>query len=409
MSINRIAFIALWLFIFSMPWERAVAIPGVGGAGTMFGLVAFAAGAAAVFQGGKLKARVPSLFMILFAFFVFWTGLSFFWAINPDGAQTRFQSFLQFLIMMWLIWELCRTHGRRLSLLQAYVWGSYVVIAMVIYNFVANPFVPTEDQNLYRYTGINDNPNSVATLIALGIAMSWYLAMNYRRGWRHWTFVAYVPLSLMAIGLIASRGGMLCAVVALALIPLSYGSLSVTRRVVLTLLIGVVSVVGISAIPQTNLERLSETGQEITEGNVSNRAQIWEAGFVAFWESPFIGIGAGGYSDAVERVRGFGGASHSAYFAVLTELGLIGFVLFGLLLVVPVLPLFKLNYLDRTFYFVLWFAILVAFIPGSLQTYKVPWFLMALFTTHRAYVVLPSSVSLARRRNVQSPQPQLEA
>ena len=405
--VNRIAFGALWLFIFSMPWERAVAIPGIGAAGTLFGMVAFAAGAFAVVQGGRIKARAPSLFLVLFALFVFWIGVSFFWAIDPEGAQIRFTTFLQFLVMSWLIWELCRTQAQRRALLQAYVLGAYVVVTIIVYNFLANPFVPNSEQALYRYTGINDNPNSIATLLAVGIAMAWYLAMTYRRGPRHWLYLAYLPAAVMALGLLASRGGMIVGLVSFSLVPLTYGYLSTVRKVVLTLLIGALSVVAISALPESNVARLSETTSEITEGNVSNRRQIWEAGLTAFQEVPFIGVGAGSYSDAVEQVRGFGAPPHSAYLAVLVELGFSGFVLFLIMITVPVLPLLRLPFRERSLYFVLWGVILVAFIPGSWHTYKVPWFLLTLFTTHRAFIVLPSSVSRLTQRQ-RSQQPQLE-
>lgn len=405
MTVNRIAFIALWLFVFSMPWERAVAIPGLGAAGTLFGLIAFAAGMVAVMQGGRLKARAPSLFLLLFGLFVFWYGISFFWSLDQEGARVRFETFAQFLVMSWLVWELCRTQARRLALLQAYVLGAYVVVIRIIYSFIANPFIPNQEQSLYRYTGIADNANSVATLVAIGIAMTWYLAMNYRRGLRHWLFMAYIPMAVMALGLVASRSGMIVGVICLGLVPLTYSYLSTTRRIVITILIVSISAVAISAIPESNISRLAETTEEITDGNVSNRTQIWAAGLQAFRDSPVIGVGAGSYNNVVEQVRGFGDPPHSAYFSTLVELGIIGLVLFLLVVSVPVLPLLQLPFRERAFYLVLWCAMLVAFIPGDWHTYKVPWFLLTLFTTNRAYVVLPNNLGVFKRRK---PQPQLD-
>ncbi len=410
MNVNRVAFIALWLFVFSMPWERAVSIPGLGAAGSLFGMIAFAFGALAVIRGGKLKARAPSLFLLMFALYLLWIGASFFWSINQDGARTRFETFLQFLAMSWLIWELCRTQKRRLLLLQAYVAGAYVVLTIIVYQFLTNPFVPTAEQALYRYTGINDNPNSIATLIGIGLAMTWYLAMNYRRGPRHWLFLAYIPLAVMALGLLASRGGMFVSAVSLSLIPLTYGYLSITRRVIFTAIILSLSVFAISNLPESNLNRLTEVSEEITEGNVSNRKQIWMAGLQAFMDSPVKGEGSGSYNQIYERVSGHTRPAHSAYFSNLAELGLVGFTLFLLTITVPVIPILQLPFRERAFYCVLWCAMLVAFIPGDWHTYKVPWFLLSLFTTHRAFVVLPSSLSLSRRRKRRpQEQPQLGA
>ena len=398
MTVNRLAFIALWLLVFSMPWERSVAIPGIGAAGTLFGLIAFALGVYTVVAGGKIKARVPSLFLILFAFYVVWVGLSFFWGINPGGAQIRATTFAQFLVMAWLIWELCRTQKRHIALLQAYICGAYVVIVSIVYNFLANPFVATRERDLFRYTGIDDNPNFVATAVAIGISIAWYLAMRHQRGLAHWFNLAYLPLSVMALGLIASRSGMLIGVVSLGIIPLTYSYLSTRRKVVLTLLISAVSLGAFSLIPESNIERLSTTGEELATGNVSNRDFIWQAGFKAFQGSPLIGVGAGSYSDAVEAARGFGYPSHNAYIAVLAELGILGLLLFFAVLIVPLLPLLKLPLRERALYIVLWLGILVAFMPNNWETHKTPWFLLTLFTTQRAYVILPNNLPKRRER-----------
>ena len=398
MTVNRIAFIGLWLFVFSMPWERAVDIPGVGAAGTLLGLIAFALGLYTVVRGNGLKARVPSLFLILFALYTFWTGLSFFWALDQTGAQIRFITYLQLLAMTWLIWELCRTQKRHLALFQAYVFGAYVVVVRIVYGFITNPFVPNRESDINRYTGIADNPNFVATVVAVGLAIAWYLAMKYGRGLRYWLCLAYLPIAIVSLGLLASRSGLLIALVSLSLIPLTYGYLGAVRKVVFAVLLGVMAVVAFNAVPASNLERLSTTTEEITTGNVSNREQLWAAGLRTFQRSPLVGIGSGSYSNVVEQTRGYGAPSHNAYISVLVELGLVGLVLFLATITVPVLPLLRLPYKERVFYIVLWLAMLVAFTPNNWETHKSPWFLLALFTTQGAYVVLPSSLFSWRKR-----------
>ena len=398
MNTNRIAFIGLWVFVFSMPWERAVSIPGVGAAGTLFGVAAFVLGLYTVVRGDRLRARAPSLFLIVFALYIFWLGISFFWAITEKGARLRFVTFAQFLAMSWLVWELCRTPKRYLALLQAYILGAFVVVTTIVYGFITNPFVPNSESDLFRYTGINDNPNFLATVVAVGLAIAWYLVVKYERGLRYWLYLAYLPLAVMSLGLLASRSGLLIGLVSLSLIPLTYGYLSTARKVIFALLIGAGSVVAVSAIPASNIERLSTTTEQITTGNVSNREQIWEAGLEAFQRSPLIGVGAGSYGDAVEQVRGFDNPSHNAYIAVLVELGLVGLVLFLVMLIVPILPAFRLPYKERVFHLVLWLAILVAFLPNNWETHKSPWFLLTLFSTQGAYIVLPSSLFSWRKR-----------
>ena len=128
--------------------------------------------------------------------------------------------------MTWLIWELCRTQKRHLALFQAYVFGAYVVVVRIVYGFITNPFVPNRESDINRYTGIADNPNFVATVVAVGLAIAWYLAMKYGRGLRYWLCLAYLPIAIVSLGLLASRSGLLIALVSLSLIPLTYGYLA---------------------------------------------------------------------------------------------------------------------------------------------------------------------------------------
>ena len=38
----------------------------------------------------------------------------------------RVRTFVQLLVMLWLVWDLCRTPGQQRTLIQAYVAGAMV-------------------------------------------------------------------------------------------------------------------------------------------------------------------------------------------------------------------------------------------------------------------------------------------
>ena len=77
-NLHRLAFWALVAFVFAMPWERSVPVPGFGAAGTPLGVIALLLALAAIFAGGKLKLRPPSLLLGLMALFVLWSALTYF-------------------------------------------------------------------------------------------------------------------------------------------------------------------------------------------------------------------------------------------------------------------------------------------------------------------------------------------
>src|ERR1700742_1286438 len=82
---SPIAVVALWLlalFVFSVPLENSIVIPGIGTIGRIIGAVAFVAGIVAVVESGRFRTPiVPHLMMVLF---VVWVCLSYFWTIGSE-------------------------------------------------------------------------------------------------------------------------------------------------------------------------------------------------------------------------------------------------------------------------------------------------------------------------------------
>ena len=102
---SPIATIALWLlalFVFSVPLENSIVVPGIGTIGRIIGLVAFVAGIVAVVETGKFRTPiVPHLMMVLF---VVWVCLSYFWTIGPEETTEEMISYVQLIAMVLLIW-----------------------------------------------------------------------------------------------------------------------------------------------------------------------------------------------------------------------------------------------------------------------------------------------------------------
>ena len=102
---SPIATVALWLlalFVFSVPLENSIVVPGIGTIGRIIGLVAFVAGIVAVVETGKFRTPiVPHLMMVLF---VVWVCLSYFWTIGPEETTEEMISYVQLIAMVLLIW-----------------------------------------------------------------------------------------------------------------------------------------------------------------------------------------------------------------------------------------------------------------------------------------------------------------
>jgi O-antigen ligase len=82
-----------------------------------------------------------------------------------------------------------------------------------------------------------------------------------------------------------------------------------------------------------SFQRLGTTGTELTSGDLNNRTNNWSEGFASFFEHPLLGVGSNMYRSINSLSKtAEGKVSHNSYLSVLVELGLIGFVIFAIIL-----------------------------------------------------------------------------
>ena len=395
---KRLAFGILVVFVFSIPLENSFVFSGAGTISRAVGIVALFVGIISLFLPRRLEVRPPSLFLAVMSLFVFWSLLSYFWSINPGATLGRAQTFAQLLAMVWLIWQLCRTAGAQHVLLQTYILGALVSTSTSLINFIAGN--AQESYNRFSATGFD--PNNFATALALGIPIAWFLTSVYRHRLLFWLNLLYIPWAIFVIVLSASRGGFLIMAFALSIIPLTYGKLSLWRKLsfLAMLALGTYILLNLGSDLQArllpNLERLSTTTTELTEGTLNSRTRIWAAGLEAFMHSPnpLIGSGSGTFEYTVEPLLDRARAPHNAYLSVLVDTGFIGLALFLALFVIALIPIFSTS--QRTFYIILALALLLALTPLSWDTNKLTWFILALFTTRKAFVLGSVKGSLER-------------
>jgi len=371
---KNLPFIALWLLVFSIPWSNMFVIEGVGTATRAFGIIAFIIAAFYIVANGKIRTlKIPLLAITLF---VLWAITSFFWSLAPDETFGRIWTYLQLLVMVWLIWQLSRNKLQQKSLLQAFVIGAYVSLAGTFVNHLLG-----EEVNPLRYAASGWDPNDLGMVLALGIPISWYLSLTTERAL--WVMInrLYIPLAGAAILLTSSRTAVAAGIVALLIIPWTISKVS--PRVKLSMLLGLIACgfLFYTFIPASSWARLSTIPTEITEGTLSSRVDIWEAGWTVFLSHPLQGVGSGAFSEAITPVYGAPKVAHNVFLSILTENGIIGFSLFMFISIICLHLIFKLKGLERK----LWAILIMTWIVGALflsWEYRHPsWLLLALLVT----------------------------
>ncbi len=366
-----LAYALLWIFVFSMPWERLLVMPGVAIIPRVTGAAALALALLAVVMSGRFRRW--HFFHVSALLFWAWAGAIMLVTHSGERLPSKFWTFGQLLLVLWMIWELAPSERRQRGLLTAYVFGAYVAAfdTILVYRRQA--------EALRRFAAGGADPNDLAMVLALALPMAWYLGMTYRQPLMRWICRAYLPVAVVAIGLSGSRGGMVATTVALLFVPLSMTRLSPGRLVTAILMLGVAGGLAVAYVPETLVERLSTIGTEVEAGHIGGRGKLWKAGLRAFAYKPLAGYGTGHFKTAITPMLGDASqVAHNSFISVLVEQGLVGFLLYMAMLIAVFRSIMKLQVLERRFALVLMGTLIVAMLPLTWEDRRAVWVILAI-------------------------------
>jgi O-antigen ligase len=367
---STVAYVALWIFVFSLPWEGTVVIPGFGVIPKLVGIIAAGLALMSVVVLGRLRKLQG--FHIAAILFVTTAGVTL-WVFYPqERLPAKFWTYVQLVLVIWIVWELARSPRQVIGLLTAYVLGAHVAAIGTIMLYVREGGV------LFRFAAGGVDPNDLAMNMVLAIPMAWYLGLIYRRPLLRWACRAYLPIGLVALGLTGSRGGMIATVVALSIVPLTLTRLSPAKLVAGILLVIISGWLVVSFTPDTLVERLATTGTEVEGGRFGGRFKLWRAGLIVFVQRPFLGWGTSSFKPAITPMMGpMAQVAHNSFISVLVEQGLIGLLLYLSMFVTVFRSLRNLPVLEKRFAFILFGTLVVAMLPLTWEDRKAVWFVLA--------------------------------
>ena len=368
---SRIAYAFLWLFVFTLPWERFLVLPGVAIISRVTGGIAVGLTLVAIVMAGRFRRW--HIFHVWAVLFWLWAGACFLVYHSGDRLPAKYWTYGQLLLVLWMAWELAVTEVRQRGLLMAYVLGAYVASldTLLIYRQQAGV--------ARRFAAGGADPNDMAMVLALALPMAWYLGMTTRNTVARWISRGFLPLGVLAIGLTGSRGGMIAATVALLIVPLSMTRLSPGRLISAMVMLVAAGVLAVAYVPETTIERLSTIGTEVEGGRIGGRGKLWRAGLQAHAERPIAGFGTGHFKSAITPILGPAAqVAHNSYISVLVEQGIVGFALYMAMLIAVLYSLLRLRGLERRFALVLFVTLAVTMTPLTWEDRRVVWITMAI-------------------------------
>jgi putative inorganic carbon (HCO3(-)) transporter len=267
-----------------------------------------------------------------------WALVSTLWAVDVGWAAREAGRYALVVGLVLIVFSGIREAKHVRWVLWAYLAGAAVtVLAGLAYG------PPPEAAESYtgRLSGGISDPNELAATIVPAFAFSAFAACS-TTGAMRWLAGACTGFFSIALFLTGSRGGL----VGLAVVLLAGLVLAGRARRQFAAITAIVVLVGIFyyafAAPPNARARITE----FTAGGGTGRADIWSIGTEMVADHPLIGVGAGNFRSIEPRyfsetlnlpnsafVVDGSPVAHNTYLEVMAELGIVGFFIFGAVVV----------------------------------------------------------------------------
>jgi O-antigen ligase len=264
-----------------------------------------------------------------------WAAASVLWAIAAGTAVSGAFRLVQMLLLLFVAFAAIRD-GRELRLFAWFYIVGAVLTAIV--PLVGLGAVTEAGNPSTRFGGYVGNPNNLAALLLPAIALTAFMWLGSRRRPERRVLLACGLLLLVTLVLTQSRGGLI-GLAATAVAALVFGGPARRYAVAGLAVLATAGVAYFAAIAPAE-QRARATTYSLAES--TGRVDLWRIGWRMFEDHPLQGVGmqnftvtAPAYLEGdldVSRtdlfLRNTGTLVHNTYLNVLTDLGVVGGLLF---------------------------------------------------------------------------------
>ncbi len=322
---RKIAFMLLWLYVFTLPWDYLLEFgEPIGSAGRVAGLLVLAACMVLVATGSRMR-RLQTFHISAVGYLGIVT-LSLFWTADPQESLRAVRTYIQAMMIVWLLWELGVNRRDLFHLAAAYVAGAYVGVVSVFHSFSLATVAAGAKEA--RFSADRWNANDIALALALAIPLALYVAGKRAHSTTTWLAYGYLIVGPLAIVLTSSRAGFVVMAIAFFGLPLFLRRQTAAAKLVMLIMLICAAFLTWNYAPAQSWDRLSSVFTSFHSGDLNGREQIWQSALHAFNRNYFVGVGAGAFQAGLGSYF----AAHNTFLAVLVEQGLLGFSVFAIIL-----------------------------------------------------------------------------
>lgn len=260
----------------------------------------------------------------------FWCFVAYIWAFAALGVLeestrsvfVRLLTYIQMVILFLLSYNLMRY--------EKIVKGTLLTLAASCISLaIPHAFGTTPVMEGERFTVMNQDPNTFASVLSLGLLALVGLAHGRKEIDSRLRLLAWFGFGVLAMAIVSSgsRGSLVALVIGLLALLLKDKSFWSKVRVALLVLLAIGSLTWISYQSETIRMRWEKT---FHEGSLANREKIYPTAWKMFLEKPLVGWGP--ESHQYELGYRLGSSKdlnpHNLYLWILLETGLLGAIPF---------------------------------------------------------------------------------
>lgn len=296
-----------------------------------------------ILSGAFIKKRedylkAPWFLPVLALIVITWLGLIY--STDPYGLGFKFAKKSHYWLYAFAITTISFDEKSKDILINFFLAGIFVN-ALVGFLQLAG-IVPTFSRwGAYKFTGLHGGYNTLGILLVLGtMVTSFYFRIAGTRR-KKWIYASLAAVYFFHLIILEGRGGYLTLFVLLPIIVynLTRGKKVLLKSLVFLLAIGIMlsSPILRNRITQTKkgLQNHFKAGQDVTRGKKYSehldRIYMWRWAIDLFLENPILGVGTGGYKQAILSKGGDKGIAHphNNFLYMGASFGVVGLFVFG--------------------------------------------------------------------------------
>lgn len=278
-------------------------------------------------SSSKLVFSPVHLFGLLFIIWMFITNPQAAWS-GPSRNWTF--TFIQLWALMLLASNLFDTSKK----LMVLMWVFSIIAIVSAFYAITTGNIDMSEELTRRSRGFTDNANAAARYFTVAMIFLSYLRSVSKKPFQRTITLLGTIITYVGVFFTVSRTGIVLLFAAQVILFLYEAK---GKQRIWLIFVGILGLLIVWILAASVFEIIETIIPAVAQGSdtMGLRYALWEAGWKMFLDKPLVGVGIGNfelvlpfYSQGVELLRNRSIWAHNTYIQILSETGIIGFLLF---------------------------------------------------------------------------------